>query len=122
MRQLQMRSTKTRRRLLEVIEISMPTLDDDIARRATKIEGAIFNGLHRQGQAHVARAIGLSEATISTAKSDAIPKVARILAACGLKVVPMSNQCYPPEYMQALRTFARLAMEQPEPQSLDWES
>jgi len=99
----------------------MATLDADLLRRATKIEGAIFDGLHRRGQTGVAADLGVAESTISAAKSGDIPKVARILAACGLKVVPITAQCYPPEYMQALRTFARMAMDQPEPQALDWE-
>ena len=99
----------------------MPTVDADLDQRARKIESTIFSGLHRHGQVTVAKAIGVSEATISTAKGDAIPKVARILAACGLKVVPIEHQCHAPEYMQALRTFARMAMEA-EPTKLDWES
>jgi hypothetical protein len=99
----------------------MHALDPDLLRRATKIEGVIFDALHRRGQTGVAADLGVAESTISAAKSGDIPKVARILAACGLKVVPTTAQCHAPEYMQALRTFARMAMDQPEPTQLDWE-
>lgn len=102
------------------IDDDMPTVDDALDRRARKIESAIFTGLQRHGQVTVAHAIGVSEATVSTAKGDAIPKVAKILAACGLKVVPIEHECHSPEYLQALRTFARMAMEV-EPPKLDWE-
>ncbi len=102
-----------------VCVISMPTVDADLDQRARKIEATIFTGLQRHGQVTVARALGISEATVSTAKGDDIPKVARILAACGLKVVPIEHQCHSPEYLQALRTFARMAMEA-EPTKLDW--
>jgi hypothetical protein len=98
----------------------MAEVDTDIDRMATKIEGVIFKGLHRHGQVTVAKRLGVAESTVSTAKTELIPKVARILAACGLKVVPIEAQCYPPEYLQALRVFARMAMEA-EPPKLDWE-
>lgn len=103
-----------------VTVLSMPTSDDNLDRKATKIESVIFTALHRAGQVHVAKAIGVSEATVSTAKSTSIPQLARMLAACGLKVVPVEAQCHSPEYIQALRTFARMAMET-EPPRLDWD-
>jgi hypothetical protein len=100
----------------------MAEVDTDIDRMATKIEGAIFKGLHRHGQVTVAKRLGVAESTVSTAKTESIPKVARMLAACGLKVVPIEAECYPPDYMQALRTFARMAMDVDAPsQRLDWD-
>lgn len=93
-----------------------PTLD----RTTTKIRATIFGGLRSIGQVNVARAIGVSEATLSEWLPKHGDRMAQVLAACGLKVVPAEHQCFAPEYVDRLRYFAEIGIRQ-QPEPLDWQ-
>jgi hypothetical protein len=81
-------------------------VDPKVEEAARKSVSAIFAGLSRVGQVQVALALGVAESTISKAKSDEIPTVARILAAAELKVVPAHYRCVEPRKMEALVMLA----------------
>lgn len=74
--------------------------------RAIKNERIILKALADTGQVAVARELGVSESSISKSK-DSVQPMAKILAACGLKVVPNAVRCVKPEYLQSLEAIAQ---------------
>jgi len=94
-------------------------MDDE---RARKNEMAILRGLAQAGQRRVAECMGVSETTVSRMKEAEIGRVGRLLAACGLKAVPVTMRCYRPESIQALLTLAQERLAQIEtPEQLVWD-
>lgn len=69
----------------------------DLDARSRKIAAQILQSLASAGQAPVAAAIGASESTVSRMKSEGeIERLALLLAACGLKVVPADWRVFDP--------------------------
>lgn len=60
-----------------------------------------------ESQAHAASCMGVSESTVSRMKDQELEKLSGLLAACGLKVVPIDMHCYPEAEIEALRVLAR---------------
>lgn len=90
--------------------------------RARKIESLILQALSRTGSEPVAREIGVSEATVSRLRNEHLRHFAALLAATGLKVVPVEMQCYRFESIAAMLTLAKERMAQLEtPQQLAWD-
>lgn len=73
------------------------------------------------GGNEVARLLGVSDATVSRVKTEQVESFSRFLSALGLKVVPAEHKCYPVEYIDHLRYFARIGMAQEQPPVLEWE-
>ena len=82
--------------------VSLPFAD-----RARKNEKVILSALAETGQAVAASCMGVNESTVSRMKQGDIEQASKLLAACGLKVVPVSFHCYPEEEIAALRVLAR---------------
>lgn len=100
----------------------MPAVSSAIAERSRKNATAILQGLATVGQVKAAELTGQSETKVSRFKTTDLDEVAAILAACGLKCVPIEMQCFAPEKVQALLTLAKdhlAAIERPE--QLTWE-
>lgn len=87
---------------------------------ARKSQTLILQRLASVGQATVGRALDKSETWVSRWKSEDSESCASLLAALDLKVVPAEQRCYPPEYIEHLRYFARIGMAQEQPPILDW--
>jgi len=83
-------------------QVSMPFID-----RARKNEKVILSALADTGQLVAANCMGVSESTVSRMKSGDIEQAGKLLAACGLKVVPVGFHCYPEDEIEALRILAR---------------
>lgn len=88
--------------------------------RARKNQAAILSRLSSVGQVNIAEAVGVSEPLISKLKAKEgnqkfsdVELFSRVIAACGLKIVPAEKECYTPEYMQSLRYLARLRLNDP---------
>lgn len=89
--------------------------------RANKIEQTILHALAETGQSVVAQQIQVNESTVSRAKAD-IQIIAKIMAACGLKVVPVSARCFNPKYIESLQHLAREHLNADgEIRTLDWD-
>lgn len=58
------------------------------------------------GQARVAALIGVDDSTITRIKDGQLERLAAVLAASGLKVVPEDHQTLAPEYVRALQVLA----------------
>ncbi len=98
----------------------MATLSADQTATARKIAGTILQRLASVGQAKVAIALEISESTVSRWKDGDIDKMSQTLTVLGLKVVPASQKCFEPHYIDALRMLARQALDEPA-QALEWD-
>lgn len=58
------------------------------------------------GQAEIARALSISDSTVSRIKSERLEEVVNVLAACGLKIVPQDYHGDHCEYIDAALVFA----------------
>ena len=83
-------------------QVSMPFAD-----RARKNEKVILSALADTGQAVAATCMGVSESVVSRLKQGDIEQLSKLLAACGLKVIPIDYRCYPQDEIEALRILAR---------------
>ena len=80
--------------------------------RARKNLAAILSGLAKTGQVNVAKALEVSEATISRFKDSEAPSCARLLSASGLKVVPIEYRCMKPAVATMLLELAGQQIDQ----------
>ena len=83
--------------------------DSIVDRLHLRNETAIRQALREVGQNRVAELIGVANSTMADFKEH-IPRFAAMLAACGLRVVPSSNQSYSEEYISALRVLAKAGL------------
>ena len=80
--------------------------------RARKNEKVILSALAETSQTVAATCMGVNESTISRMKGSdmkgsEIEQVSKLMAALGLKVIPVHYHCYPEEEIEALRILAR---------------
>lgn len=100
----------------------MAALSPEQTLASRKSLSAIFNGLQRVGQVHVAQALSVSEGTISRLKSEEMPRFADLLTVCGLKVVPEGFRCYEPKVIDALLVLAKEKLNRMQGSAeLEWE-
>jgi hypothetical protein len=94
--------------------------DDRVSARARKNHATILAALADVGQKRVAELIDESETTISRSKGD-LERCAAIMAAVGLKVVPVDHRTYSEDRIRALNTLARIGLDatDTEPGALD---
>jgi transcriptional regulator with XRE-family HTH domain len=93
-----------------------------IAENARKNEKTVLQAFARVSQTKVAEAMGVSDSTVTRFKEGGIEQACALLAACGLKVVPIEMQCFPRDKVHALLTLARDHLVQMEhPEQLTWE-
>ena len=88
----------------------MSEVSTSMLERSRKIERSILHALAEKGQATVGSAIGASESTVSRLKDGQIETLAKVLSACGLKVVPYEYKCIDPHKAQAMVTLYEAAM------------
>lgn len=77
---------------------------------ARKIESSLLQRLSAVGQVTVAKAMDVSESTISRLKDGQITAVAQLLAALNLKLVPADFKVVDPIRAQAMYTLYEAAM------------
>ena len=101
----------------------MPELSAEVRARSRKFEALALQRLASVGQVNVAEAIGKSETTVSRHVSEQhLQRSLEVLAALGLKVVPIEMQCYPKPQIEAIFELARGAMERMKGvEELTWE-
>lgn len=79
------------------------------AERARKAHSLALQRIARIGQNTIAEQIGVSPATVSrfVSEPEDLERACKIIVAAGLKIVPASMQCFPPEKVQILLDLAR---------------
>lgn len=82
--------------------VSLPFAD-----RARKNEKVILSALAETGQAVAASCMGVNESTVSRLKHGDIEQASKLLAACGLKVVPVDYHCVDKSVYWALQILAQ---------------
>jgi len=77
--------------------------------RARKLHALALQRIARVGQNRIAEEIGVSAATVSrfVSEPDNLERACKVLAAAGLKIVPITMQCFPPEKVAIFMTLAR---------------
>ena len=99
----------------------MNTVSSTQTDRSRKIESTILQALAKTGQVEIARIMGASESSVSRLKEDKIGQLSELLAACGLKVVPVAYKCIDPALASAMMLLYESAMKRIEnPASLLW--
>jgi len=78
---------------------------------ARKSERQILVALSELGQSKVAVLAGTSESTLSRMKDGQIDAICKLIAACGLKVVPARYKCLDPAKALAMVTLYEAAMQ-----------
>lgn len=66
----------------------MPEFCAELSPESRKILSLLLQALLRTRQVNVASALDVSEATVSRMKESELPKIAKLIDALGLKVVP----------------------------------
>ena len=92
--------------------VSVMAVSPDLDEIARKNSTALRQGLARTSQAQVAAITGQSESAISRFKDLQLEQYAAVLAAVGLKCVPVSMRCVDMKRMEALLVLARAHLEQ----------
>lgn len=82
-------------------------MDVQISRRAQRIHTAILQALAKISQARVAELIGAAPSTVTLFKDEQLARFTQVLAACGLKVVPDTEESVDMNEVRALRVIAR---------------
>lgn len=86
-----------------------------------KIETQILKALSTLGQVEIARLMETSESAVSRLKDGQITTFSRLLAAAGLKVVPIQFKCIDPRVASAMMLLYESAMKRLEnPVELLW--
>ena len=100
----------------------MAAMSPAIAELARKNERTVLQAFSRVSQARIAEQLGIDDSRVSRFKDGGLEQAAALLAACGLKVVPIEMQCFPQEKVHALLTLARDHLMQMEhPEQLSWD-
>lgn len=79
----------------------MSEVSSNQSERSRKIESTILRAIAEVGQAEIARLTHVSESTVSRRKEDQIGQLSDLLAAAGLKVVPVSYRVIDPKIAEA---------------------
>lgn len=87
-------------------------MDAQTSRRAQRIHTAILQALAKASQARIAELIGCSASTVTLFKDEQLQRFSSILAACGLKVVPDTEESVDMNEVRALRVIARARIQE----------
>ena len=99
----------------------MTLVSSNQADRSRKIESTILQALAKVGQVEIAKIMGASESAVSRLKEDKIGQFSELLAAAGLKVVPVQYKCIDPAIASAMMLLYESAMKRIDnPASLLW--
>ncbi len=88
----------------------MTEVSPSMRESARKIESSLLQRLSSVGQVTVAKAMDVSESTVSRFKDGQITVVAQLLAALNLKLVPADFKVVDPARAQAMYTLYEAAM------------
>ena len=79
------------------------------AERARKTLAFCMQRISREGQSSIAERLGTSPSTVSlfVSDTDGLERACKVLVAAGLKVVPATMQCFPPDKVAIFMTLAR---------------
>ena len=85
-------------------------VSESIRVRAQKSHSALLRGLASVSQKRAAELIGCSETTMNSIKADQLERFAALVAAVGLKLVPITDQTFDESFISALKTLAAIGL------------
>lgn len=85
-------------------------ISDSIRDRARRNHTVLIRCLAEVSQSRVAELIGVSQTTMSGIKADQLERFAALIAACGLKLAPVTDQTFDETYISALKTLAAVGL------------
>ncbi|WP_320533642.1 hypothetical protein [Robbsia andropogonis] len=90
----------------------MSTSSPSTDARARKNESIFRNAIAQVGQNRIAQEIGVSPTTLSRycSEEDALERACKIMAAAGVKCVPIAYECYPRQDIEAIFTLAQRSL------------
>lgn len=83
---------------------------ESIRARTQKGHTALLRGLASVSQKRAAEMIGCSETTMNSIKADHLERFAALVAAVGLKLVPVTDQTFDESFISALKTLAAIGL------------
>ena len=89
------------------------SVEDAIRGAARRNHSLLLRCIAEVSQKRVAALIGVSETTMSDMKNDQLERIAALIAACGLKLTPVTHQTYDESYIGALKTLAFVGLGRP---------
>ncbi len=81
----------------------MAQVSQQIDARARKNLTVLLRAIGNVSQVRMAERLGVDESTVSRMKSSEFERIASVVAACGLKLVPEEQEVYEPGYLEKLR-------------------
>lgn len=85
-------------------------VSDSIRTRAQKGHTVLLRSLASVSQKRAAELIGCSETTMNSIKADQLERIAALVSALGLKLVPVTDQTFDESYISALKTLAAIGL------------
>lgn len=90
--------------------MALNDISETIRGRTRSNHTMLLKCMSEVSQKRIAALIGVSETTMSDMKSDHLERFAALVAACGLKLAPTSDQTYDESYISALKTLAAVGL------------
>lgn len=89
-----------------------PECSAQLEERSRKNLAAIISGIQRMTGERVADLLKCDPSTVSRWKDNGEAlRIGRVLAACGLKAVPVEYECHDPAYVESLQRLAHRHLE-----------
>lgn len=88
----------------------MSDLNGAVLNNARRNHAAILRGMQAVTQKRVADLIGVSESVLSEFKNNHLERAAAVIAACGLRCIPCTDQSFDESYITALKTLAAVGL------------
>lgn len=88
----------------------MSDMSESIRAKTRRNHAVILRAISDVTGKRVAELIGVSESTLSAMKSDNLERFASLIAACGLKIVPITEQVYDESVISAIKTLAAIGL------------
>lgn len=85
-------------------------VNESIRTRTRRNLALLMRCLAEVSQKRVASLIGVSETTLSDMKTDHLERFAALAAACGLKLVPITEETYDESIISAMKTLSVLGL------------
>jgi hypothetical protein len=92
---------------------------ESILKQARRNHTALLSAFGKIGQERIADLVGCSGSTLSVFKSEHLERLCAVLAACGLKAVPLNEESISNDEIWALRVLANKRLEDGRKESSD---
>lgn len=89
-------------------------VSSEVLEKSRKFHSLALQKISKVGQNEIAKLISTSDSTLSRFVSADLERACQILAASGLKIVPIEMRCYDHETIEAIFTLAKKNLQRAE--------